>query len=137
MIENKIDAAQQQTVASTSTTPSTISRSYEKTAADERVSAKSAALSYATGLVEIAKTIYKKPILSSVTIAAGVALMTFASAYALPAVMTLSTVAGAAAVCYSLYAVVTRNTAEEKKQAYELMGISTFVLAIGVYGLLL
>ena len=151
MIKNKIDATIKENVATTSTTTSPISKSYEdnreKTNGfvawlrdeekDSEVTAKTAATSFAKGLIEIVKTVYKKPVLSGLVIATGVALTTFAQAIALPAIMYLSVVAGAASVVYSIYSVATRKTNLEKKQAYELMGIATFVLAIGVCGLLI
>ena len=151
MIENKIDTTVKKTVATTGTTTSPISKSYtdkkEKTSGfkawlrdeetDSEVTIKSATASFAKGLIEIVKTVYKKPVLCSLIIATGVVLTTFAQAIALPAIMYLSVVSGAAALVYSAYSAATRKTNIEKKQAYELMGIATFVLAIGVCGLLI
>ena len=151
MIENKIDTNVKETVASTSTTTSPISKSYtekkEKTngfmawlrdeETDSEVTTKTAATSFAKGLIEIVKTVYKKPVLSGLVIATGVALTTFAQAIALPTIMVLSVTAGAAGAVYAVYSAATRKTNLEKKQAYELLGISTFVLAIGVCGLII
>jgi len=101
------------------------------------VSAKTAAVSYAKGLVEIVKTIYKKPLLSAVTIAIGAGLTFYAQFSALVAVMSLSIAAGIAGIGYAVYTIANRKSTEATKQAYEILGISTFILALGVYGLLM
>ena len=105
--------------------------------ANEKTTFKAAAASFAKGLIEIVKTVYKKPILSAITIATGVVLTYFAQFSALTAVMTTCVIAGIAGLGYGIYAAATKKAAMETRQAYELMGISTFVLTIGIYGLLI
>ena len=157
MLENEIKTKTNvETSKQTSNATSPISRAYEKKTAkrtnaflawlnDEdtveenngKVSAKTAAISYAKGLIEIVKTLYKKPVLSALTIGAGVALTYFAKFSALAAVMGLSVVAGVAGAGYAIYSIASAKTSMTTKQAYEVLGISTFVLGLGIYGLLI
>ena len=102
-----------------------------------KVSAKTAALNYAKGLIEIVKTLYKKPLLSAVTIAVGIGLTFYSPISALVAVMSLSIAAGVAGIGYAAYKIVKDKSTASTKQAYEVLGISTFVLSLGIYGLLM
>ena len=100
-----------------------------------KVDNKTAVVSFAKGLIEIVKTVYKKPVVSAVTIAAG-AILTSALGYnAVAAVMGLAIVAGAAGMIYAGYSLAKPTTSNNTKQAYEVLGISTFVMGIGIYGL--
>ena len=101
------------------------------------ITAKTAAVCYAKGLVEIVKTVYKKPLLSAITIAVGAGLTFYAHFSALSAVMGLSVIAGVAGIGYGTYIIAGKKSAESTKQAYEILGVSTFVLALGIYGLLM
>lgn len=154
MIKNEIKTTQKSTVI-TSTTTSPINKqriSNQKTktnsflawlsneditSSNESITLKSAVLSFAKGLIEIVKTIYNKPIVSALTITTGVVLTYFAHHSALATVMSLCVISGIAGLGYAIYTAITKKTGMESKQAYELMGISSFVLAIGIYGLLI
>ena len=105
--------------------------------ANEAITPKSAITSFGKGLIEIVKTVYKKPVLSTITIASGACLTYFAHYSALSVVMSLCVTAGAAGLIYGIYAAATKKVSLEARQAYELMGISSFVLGIGIYGLLI
>jgi len=153
MIENEVKAQEQVKVQEQNVT-SPISRAGEKKVSkktnefiawlkdadtvDEnggKVDNKTAAVSYAKGLIEVVKTIYKKPVVSAITIAAG-AILTAALGYnAVIAVMGFAVAAGAAGMIYAGYSLAKPTTSNNTKQAYEVLGISTFVLAIGIYGL--
>ena len=100
-----------------------------------KIDGKTAAKSYAKGLIEVIKTLYKKPIASIVTVAIG-AILTYTAGYsAVSTVMGLSIAAGTAGIIYALYNLANPTTSNNTKQAYEVLGISTFVLGIGIYGL--
>ncbi len=101
------------------------------------VSAKVALVSYAKGLIEIVKTLYKKPLLSALTIAVGAGLTFYAQFSALAIVMSLSVIAGVAGIVYATYKIANPQSSITTKQAYEVLGISTFVLGLGIYGLLM
>ena len=157
MIENEVKTKTNvKTSATSSNTTSPISRAYQKSTSaksnaflawlnDEdtveekqgKVSAKTAIISFAKGLIEIVKTLYKKPVLSILTIATGVALTYLAKFSALAAVMSLSIVAGSVGIIYAAVNIATAKTSITTKQAYEVLGISTFVLGLGIYGLLI
>ncbi len=156
MIENEVKTnANVKADAAQSNATSPISRDYDKKDAKKTnsfiawlndedvvdgsgtVSAKTAAVSYAKGLVEIVKTVYKKPLLSAITIAVGAGLTFYAQFSALVAVMSISVAAGVAGIGYAAYTIYNRKSAETTKQAYEILGISSFILALGIYGLLL
>ena len=157
MIENEIkNTTTVTTTTSTSNTTSPISRSYDKKSTKKtnafwawlndadtieenngKISAKNAMASYAKGLIEIVKTIYKKPVLSALTIATGVGLTYFAKFSALAAVMGLSVVAGGVGIVYGIYNIISTKNSLSAKQAYEVLGISSFVLGLGIYGLLI
>ena len=157
MIKNEVKTnVNSKAAVASSTTTSPISRSYAKKTGkkvnaflawlnDEdivednngKVSAKTAATSYAKGLVEIVKTLYKKPILSLLTIACGATLTYYAQFAALAIVMSLSVVAGVAGMIYAGYLISKPSTSMTTKQAYEVLGISTFVLGLGIYGFLI
>lgn len=156
MIDNKIkENAKNTTAVSSSTTTSPISRGRSNASAksspflswlrDEdtiaenggQISAANATASFAKGLVEIVKTVYKRPVLSALTITAGIVLASITQVYLLAPVMGFCIAAGAAGIGYSIYAVATKKSSNEVKQSYELMGISALVLALGIYGILL
>ena len=99
------------------------------------VNANVAVTSYIKGLAEIIKTLYKKPIVSIVTIATA-ALLTYKVGYnAVTAVMGISAAAGVAGIIYSVYSLINSISSNDTKQAYEVLGISSFVLAVAIYGL--
>ncbi len=155
MIENDVKTTTNVTTsAATSNTTSPISASYEKKAEKEgnafwawlndkdtveekngTISVKTAATSYAKGLIEVVKALYKKPILSIATIACGAALTFYAQASAFTVVMALATAAGAAGMIYAGFVLANPKTSNNARQAYEVLGISTFVLGLGIYGL--
>ena len=149
MIENKIQETTKSTVASSSNVTSPISRgnknAFMSWLRDEdltkddtsKVSAVSAVVSFAKGLIEVVKTIYKRPVLSALTIITGIALASISQVYLLAPVMGVCIAAGAAGFCYAVYSVATKKSTSTVKQSYELMGISAFVLALGIYGILL
>ena len=157
MIENEVKTtANVKTSTASSNATSPISRAYDKKSSkktnafmawlnDEdtveenngKVSAKTAATSYAKGLIEIVKTLYKKPVLSILTIATGAGLTYFAKFSALAAVMGLSVAAGGVGIIYGIYNIASAKSSMTTKQAYEVLGISTFVLGLGIYGLLI
>ena len=154
MIENEVKTTSKVTTsAATGKSTSPISGAYNKKSAkktnaffawlndqdltDEKVTAKVAATSYAKGLIEVVKTIYRKPVLSAITIACGAALTFIAKFSALAAVMSISAAAGAAGILYAGYTIATNKSNITTKQAYEVLGISTFVLGLGIYGLLI
>lgn len=156
MIENEVKTAQNVTTkVTTSNTTSPIGKNRDASSstkansflawlndnedvdANENISAKTASTSFAKGLIEIVKTVYKKPILSAITISTGAVLTYFAHYSALSIVMGLCIGAGIAGIGYGLYSAITKKSGLEARQSYELMGISSFVLAIGVYGFLI
>ena len=100
-----------------------------------KIDKKTAAISYAKGLIEIVKTLYRKPLASALTIAAGAALTILAGYGAVATVMGIAVAAGTAGIIYAGYSLAKPTTSNNTKQAYEVLGISTFVLAIGIYGL--
>ena len=150
MIKNKINSDVKQSVSKKSTTTSPISKSYTSKSGksdgfmawlrdeetDGILTPVGAVTSFVRGLFEIIKTVYKKPVLCSFVIVGGIFLTTVAQSVALPAIMWGSVVSGVAAIAYSMRSIATRRTNLEKKQAIELMGIATFVLAIGIFGLI-
>lgn len=151
MIENKTatsSKAKVTTKSSNATSP--ISRSYEgkakktnafiawlrdeETHKDGQISAKDAVVSFGKGLIECVKTIYKKPVLSAITITAGITLMVTAQTITFTPVMGICTTAGLAGIAYAVKSIIDKTSTT---QAYELMGISSLVLALGIYGLLI
>jgi len=155
MIENKLTTgSEQSTTTASSTVTSPISGGYKETTKksngfiawlkDEEtidtegtVTASSAATSYGKGLIEIAKTIYKKPILSALAITTGTVLTVTAQAATYTPIMSFCTVAGVAGITYAIKVIADKASNYTTKQAYELMGISSLVLALGICGLLL
>jgi len=153
MIENEVKTTSQVTVEN-STVTSPISKddkkqSDKKTNAfmawlkdedtvDEKngeISAKEAVTSYGKGLIEVVKTVYKKPLAAAITIATGAVITFYAHVAMLTIVMSAAAVAGAAGVAYACYNIVSEKTSNNTKLAYEILGISTFVLGLGIYGL--
>ena len=154
MIENEIKTQDQVVVKEQGSTTSPIGKSSEKDTTkksngfiawlkdadtvDEnngKIDKKTAATSYAKGLIEIVKTVYRKPLASAITVAIGAALTILAGYNAVVTVMGLAVAAGTAGIIYAGYNLAKPTTSNNTKQAYEVLGISTFVLAIGIYGL--
>lgn len=100
-----------------------------------KIDAKTAAISYGKGLIEIIKTAYKKPIASVATVAIGAGLTYFAGYNAVQAVMGLAIATGVAGIAYATYNLAKPTTSNNTKQAYEVLGISSFIIAVGIYGL--
>ena len=153
MIENEIKTQEQVIVEKKGTTTSPISKEAksaaektngfvdwlnDKDTVDEnngKIDKKTAVISYAKGLIEVVKTLYKKPLASIVTIAAA-ATFTYVVGYsAVVAVMYLAIAAGAAGIAYAGYNLFKPTTSNNTRQAYEILGISSFILAVGIYGL--
>ncbi|MCR4881231.1 MAG: hypothetical protein K6A44_04685 [bacterium] len=154
MIENEIKTQDQVIVKEQGKTTSPIGKSEQKDetkktngfvawlkdadTVDEnngKVDKKTAATSFAKGLIEIVKTVYTKPLASAITIAVGAALTILAGYSAVATVMCIAVAAGSAGIAYAGYNLAKPTTSNNTKQAYEVLGISTFVLAVGIYGL--
>lgn len=154
MIENEIKTQDQVVIEKQNATTSPIEKSdakvsnkksngfvdwlNDKDTVDEnngKIDKKTAIISYAKGLIEIVKTAYKKPIASVITVAAA-AVFTYSVGYsAVVAIMYLAIAAGAAGIAYAGYNLVKPSTSNNTKLSYEILGISSFVLAVGIYGL--
>ena len=101
------------------------------------IDAKTATMSYTKGLFEIVKTAYKKPVACIATIAIGAVLGLYGTYVTLAAVMGFAIAAGAVGMLYSAYNLIIRSSSNNTKEAFEILGISTFVMAIGIYGLII
>lgn len=154
MIENEIKTQDQVVVEKQGATTSPISKESTKAEAkksngfvdwlndkdtvdenDGKIDKKTATISYAKGLIEVVKTLYRKPLASIVTIAAA-AVFTYMVGYsAVVAVMYLAIAAGTAGIAYAGYSLAKPTTSNNTRQAYEILGVSSFVLAVGIYGL--
>ena len=154
MIENEIKTQDQVVVEKQGATTSPISKAGKESVAEKsngfvdwlndkdtvdenngKIDNKTATISYAKGLIEVVKTLYKKPLASIVTIAAAATFTYMVGYSAVVAVMYLAIAAGAAGIAYAGYNLFKPTTSNNTRQAYEILGISSFILAVGIYGL--
>ena len=155
MIENEIKQQEQIKTGAHSAVSSPISKSghknikkqengfvawlNDKDVVDEKngeIDAKVAITSFIKGLAEIVKTVCKRPIASVITVAVAAALTYKVGFSAVTAVMGVAVAAGVAGIIYAVYSLINTVSSNDTKQSYEVLGISTFILAVGIYGLI-
>ena len=101
---------------------------------DGKISAGEALTSFGKGLAGIVKTAINHPVMTGLSVAAGIGLTIATGGAALPVMAAAGAAIGGCTVIGGAYNAITADTDGEKKAAFEQMGNGTFALISSAFG---
>jgi len=101
---------------------------------DGKISAKEAGISFAKGLAGIVKTAINHPVMTGLSVLAGIGLTVATGGAALPVMAAAGAVLGGGTIAGGIYKAAVAKTDGDKKAAFEQMGNGTFALVASAFG---